>query len=143
MTIRLRPHHFLCLLTYVGKGYTPAFTANYDLIAGRLSKGEDIEVVEGPDDVCAPLLLESEPPHCRRDGVVDRDRKAALDLGNIGIAINTGDTLKLDADLLARMRSAFAQGITRSACSGCEWNDLCSSIAGKKYDGTRIRLEVP
>ena len=25
MTIRLRAHHLLCLLTYAGKGYSPAF----------------------------------------------------------------------------------------------------------------------
>ena len=32
MTIKLRAHHLLCLLTYVGKGYSPAFTANYDRV---------------------------------------------------------------------------------------------------------------
>ncbi|RUZ88238.1 DUF1284 domain-containing protein, partial [Mesorhizobium sp. M7A.F.Ca.US.006.01.2.1] len=63
MTIKLRAHHLLCPLTYVGKGYSPAFTANYDRVAERLSRGEDILLVSGPDDVCAPLLDEPEP-HC-------------------------------------------------------------------------------
>ncbi|WP_292282104.1 DUF1284 domain-containing protein, partial [Mesorhizobium sp.] len=63
MTVRLRAHHLLCLLTYVGKGYSPAFTANYDVVVKRLAGGEDILIVSGPDDICAPLLSESEP-HC-------------------------------------------------------------------------------
>ena len=79
MTIRLRPHHLLCLLTYSGKGYSAAFTANYDVIAGRISQGEDVLIVEGPDDICAPLLGDSEP-HCWRDSVTERDRLAARDL---------------------------------------------------------------
>lgn len=142
MTIRLRPHHFLCLLTYVGKGYTPAFTANYDLIAGRLSNGEGIEIVEGPDDICAPLLLEREP-HCWRNSVIERDKKAVLDLLKIGVTIHVGGSITLDADLLMRMRSGFAQGTTRSACAGCEWSDLCSSIATKDYNGIKVRTEAP
>ncbi|WP_439343967.1 DUF1284 domain-containing protein [Vacuolonema iberomarrocanum] len=72
MTIRVRPHHLLCLLTYSGKGYSPAFIANYDAIAARLSKGEDIVIVCGPDDICAPLLSDSEP-HCWSASVTERD----------------------------------------------------------------------
>ena len=83
MTIRLRAHHLLCLLTYVGKGYSPAFTANYDAIAERLSRGEDILLVSGPDDICAPLLDEPEP-HCLNEGVIERDRLAARDEGKAG-----------------------------------------------------------
>lgn len=139
MTIRLRPHHLLCLLTYVGKGYTPSFTVNYDLIAVRLSQGEDIELVQGPDDVCAPLLLESEP-HCRRDSVSERDRKATIDLADLGISVEGAMNFKLDADLLAQMRLSFARGITRSACAGCQWNDLCSSVAAGNFNGTRIQI---
>ena len=29
MTVRLRAHHLLCMLTYVGKGYSPAFCAGF------------------------------------------------------------------------------------------------------------------
>ena len=78
MTVRLRPHHLLCLLTYVGKGYSAAFVANYDAIARRLSRGEHIEIVDGPDDICRPLLGEPEP-HCWRDSVIVRDEQAARD----------------------------------------------------------------
>ena len=139
MTIRLRPHHFLCLLTYAGRGYSPSFTANYDLIAVRLSQGEEIEIVEGPDDVCAPLLAENDA-HCWRESVIERDMQAASDIGKLGIAIETGGITRLNADLLGRMRAAFGKGLTRPACAGCEWSDLCSAIAARGFEGTRVQI---
>lgn len=138
MTIRLRPHHLLCLLTYVGKGYSPAFTANYDVIAGRLSRGEDILVVSGPDDICAPLLGEPEP-HCWGESVVERDRLAARDVGDLlARPIKPGICIDLDAQTLARMREAFSAGLTRNACQGCEWAGLCSQVAASSYPDTRV-----
>ncbi len=38
--VRLRAHHLLCLLTYVGKGYSEAFVRRADALAARLSAGE-------------------------------------------------------------------------------------------------------
>lgn len=140
MTIRLRPHHLLCLLTYAGKGYGPAFTANYDVIAGRISKGEDIEIVEGPDDICAPLLDDAEP-HCWRNSVKERDRLAASALGELlPGSIQTGARMTLNPGVVQRMRMAFAANRTRAACLGCEWNDLCSGISTKRFVGTRVQF---
>lgn len=139
MTIRLRAHHLLCLLTYVGKGYTPAFTANYDRVAGRLSRGEDILLVSGPDDVCAPLLEEPEP-HCLNESVVERDRLAAQDLeGLLARPIRVGASLDFDGAMLERMRQAFSAGRVRKACVGCEWNELCSTIAAGGYSDTLVQ----
>lgn len=138
MTVRLRPHHLLCLLTYAGKGYSPAFVANYDRIAGRLSDGEDIVIVEGPDEICAPLL-DGDGPHCWRESVRDRDRRAADDVGQLlHMSIAEGTRLELPPALLRQMRAAFADGRVRAACSGCEWFDLCSAIAADDYDTTRV-----
>ena len=138
MTVRLRPHHLLCLLTYVGKGYTPAFVANYDRIALRLSRGEDVLVVDGPDDVCAALLCEPDA-HCFRDSVRTRDAQAAKDVGELlKMRVPAGPCIGLDPDLLTRMRQAFAEGQSRKACRGCEWFDLCSGIAAGGYGGVRV-----
>ena len=142
MTIRLRPHHLLCLQTYAGKGYTPAFTANYDLIAARLSNGEDIEIVEGPDDICTPLLTETDP-HCWRDSVTQRDQQASTDLQPLLKATNTGTKLTLTAPLLEKMRASFRAGPLRPACTGCEWSDLCTRIADTDFEGTRVQIAAP
>lgn len=142
MTVRLRPHHLLCLLTYVGKGYTPGFVANYDRIARRLSDGESVLIVDGPDDVCAALLCERDP-HCHRHSVRLRDAQAAADIGDLlDMTISAGSGIELHPMLLAQMLKAFADGGTRKACRGCEWADLCSGIAADGYREVRVQAEA-
>lgn len=140
MTVRLRPHHLLCLLTYAGNGYGPAFTANCNAIAARVARGESILIVEGPDDICAPLLDDPDP-HCHRDSVTERDRLAASDVGVLlATPIGAGENLVLGPDVLRLQREAFASGRTRAACLGCQWSDLCSSIAANDYSETIVAL---
>ena len=136
--IRLRPHHLLCILTYAGKGYSPAFVANYDVLAARISAGEAVVIVSGPDDVCAPLLGEA-GAHCFNASVTERDRLAARDVAVLlGEVVEEGVILTLDAPRLKQRREAFADRAIRSACPGCEWHDLCSGIAAQGFEGTRI-----
>ncbi|ARC90782.1 DUF1284 domain-containing protein [Rhodovulum sp. MB263] len=133
MTLRLRPHHLLCLLTFVGRGYSPAFTANMTASVGRLRAGEEAEIVDGPDDLCAPLL-DGPEPHCHRCSVTARDRAAASAVGRLlGRTIRPGTRLRFDAGLVRRLRQAFAAGKIRSACGGCEWHELCSRVAASGY----------
>ena len=40
MPIRIRPHDLLCMLTFVGKGYSPEFVANFERIAGLIASGD-------------------------------------------------------------------------------------------------------
>jgi hypothetical protein len=138
MTVRLRAHHLLCMLTYVGKGYSPAFVENYEAVAGRLSAGEEIEIVDGPDDICAPLLGDAEP-HCLGEGVVERDRRAAEAVATLlAMPVRSGARIRPSASLLLRLRRQFADGGIRSACSGCDWSGLCDTVAADDYAGARI-----
>ncbi len=139
MTVRLRGHHLLCMLTYVGKGYSSAFVENYDRIAGRLSKGEDILLVDGPDDICAPLLCGSDC-HCYEASVRERDRLAMEAVGNLlGQTLSTQNPFGLDAKRLALMRHAFAEGVLRDACERREWSNLCTRIATiDQFHGVKI-----
>ncbi|CAN7409076.1 DUF1284 domain-containing protein [Mesorhizobium sp. LjNodule214] len=138
MTVRLRSHHLLCVLTYVGKGYSAAFIANYDRIAERLRRGEDVLIVSGPDDICAPLLGEPEP-HCLRESAAERDLLAARDVEQLlARPIRVGARFSLDAATLASMRAAFSAGLTREACQGCEWSGLCTTVAINTYRDTRV-----
>ncbi|WP_339690390.1 DUF1284 domain-containing protein [Celeribacter baekdonensis] len=140
--IHLRPHHLLCLLTYAGKGYSADFVQNYDRIAARLSAGEEIEIVDGPDDICAPLLTE-DAPHCHRDSVVERDALAARDVGALlGLEITLGVRLVIDAARLTRLRTGFAHGESRLACLGCDWADLCTDVAQGGFAGVRVAAQL-
>ncbi len=139
MTVRLRPHHLLCVLSYVGKGYSPAFTANMTRIAERLGAREEVELVEGPDDICAPLL-DGPNPHCHRASVVERDQAAMNDLDKVlGIDVRTGAHLVLNQDLVSRLRAAFGSDDIRSACAGCQWASVCNSIAASGFDGAILK----
>lgn len=138
MTVRLRPHHLLCMLTFVGKGYTADFTENYVRIAARLSAGEDILVVEGPDDICAPMLGEPDM-HCLTESVTDRDAKASAAVeALLGMAAGSGASIRPDADFLRRMREAFGKDTIRDACQRCEWSPLCTGIAASGFDGVLV-----
>ena len=59
--MRLRGHHFLCLLTYKGLGYTPAFVENMTAIATRINAGAKVILHPGPDDICAALTPATAP----------------------------------------------------------------------------------
>ena len=138
MTVRLRPHHLLCLLTYVGEGYTPEFVDNLDHVARKLLWGEDVLLVEGPDDICAPVLG-TEHGHCTGPSVTERDHKAAQAVAAVlGVDVAAGARLRLDAATLGRLREGFASGTIRAGCAGCEWAELCSAISARGYTGTRL-----
>jgi hypothetical protein len=140
MTVRLRPHHLLCMLTYVGKGYSPAFVKNYETIAVRLSAGEEIELVAGPDDICGPLTADPEA-HCHGASVVERDRQATDAVARlIGSPLPLGACITPSAVLFARLRKTFATGEIRTACAGCEWSDLCDRVAEGGFVGVRVGI---
>ncbi len=142
MTVRLRAHHLLCMLTYVGKGYSADFCRNYDTIAARLSDGEDIVMVAGPDDVCGPVV-DAPDTHCHDASVVVRDDAAEAAVSDLlGRPLAPGARFALDGSLLAAMRAAFAAGTTRTGCGGCEWSPLCDGVAAAAFEGTRLRIEA-
>lgn len=139
MTVRLRGHHLLCLLTFVGEGYTPSFTRNYLRIAERLSAGEAITVVDGPDDICAPMLCEA-GAHCLEDRIAGRDSLALAVISDIlERSVEPGSVLVLDASRLHRLRSAFAEGTAAAACAECEWAGLCSRVAKSGFTDVLVR----
>lgn len=140
MTVRLRPHHLLCMLTYAGRGYSAAFTANFDAIVARL-QSEDILIVTGPDDICAQLLSgpEADDAHCRAARVETRDRAAARAVASLlQRPVFTGARLLIGKNDRERLRAAFKAGTSRSACAGCNWATLCSEIAAADFAGTRL-----
>jgi hypothetical protein len=134
MTVRLRPHHLLCMLTFAGEGYTPEFVANFAAIVRRIGAGEPIELIDGSDDVCAPLEASGDT-HCANASVGRRDRSALLALAEAGLPVAIRP-FAIDAERLDTMRRAFADGTVRGACRGCEWSDLCTSIAASGFSAS-------
>lgn len=138
--VRLRGHHFLCMLTFVGKGYSDAFVANMTQIIERIGKGAPIETVVGPDDICAGLSAQCRAAcdHDCTNGEIDAlDRQAVADvervLGRTLLAVHP-----VTADDVARLRNAFRQGTNRTACVFCRWKSLCDNIAQREFTGTLL-----
>jgi hypothetical protein len=56
--LQFRPHHFLCALSFQGKGYSTAFAANFSRIMQELNApGGDaiqIAITADTDSICAP-----------------------------------------------------------------------------------------
>lgn len=138
--VRLRGHHLLCLLTYKGLGYSPDFVMGMTMTARRLAAGASVEIVEGPDDICAPLCLAEDQPHCHEATVPERDRRAlSLAATVLGRSVGVGDRLVFDQDIRRRLRTAYRDGAFESACALCEWQPLCRGIAADGYAGTLFR----
>lgn len=139
-TVRLRGHHLLCLLTYKGLGYSPAFVAGMTATAARLVAGATAEIVEGPDDICEPLCRAEQNPHCHETTVPERDRRAlALVASVLGRTLGIGDRFAFDETLRTRLRVAYRDGAFEPACALCEWQPLCRDIAAGGYPDTLFR----
>jgi len=136
--INIRGHHLLCALTFEGAGYNPRFTRNFAAIVERLSAGEEVLIVAGPDDICFPVMGDADS-HCGLSRVDGRD---ALALEAVSVLmdrpLSPGDTLHLDARTVAALRASFAEGTVRAACEGCDWHGLCSRIAARDFDTTKF-----
>jgi hypothetical protein len=155
------------MLTYAGRGYTPRFTSGMDDLIQRLGSGEEITLIDGPDDICAPWLEEpgieeariekagieeagiegvaghTDPraPHCHEARITGRDQRAAADIAQLldrDLAI--GSRLRLDADLLNRLRTAYRADTIRSGCGGCAWKDFCDSLSAGDFAGCRLQV---
>ncbi|MCX7646433.1 MAG: DUF1284 domain-containing protein [Rhodobacteraceae bacterium] len=121
--VRFRPHHFLCALGFVGKGYSDRFTANMAaIVEGRLrapgGAATAIEVVGRLDDICAPCP--------RRAGALCSvqakiDRLDAAHAAALGLA--PGDRIRW-GEALARIRARVRPGDLARLCAGCEWLEL-------------------
>jgi hypothetical protein len=130
--VRLRAHHLLCILTFAGEGYSTAFVTNLASVVARIGAGEPIELIDGPDDVCAPLEGSGDV-HCLEPSVRRSDREALRALSEADPPLSGTRPLILDAAAVAELRAQFAAGTIRSACAGCRWFDLCSGIASAGY----------
>lgn len=144
MTIRLRPHHLLCLLTFAGKGYSPDFVARFEKIASRIAaENELVEIVSGPDDICAALLADP-ACHCRDANIAERDRLASEAVSELlDQPVEAGAKLQLGRKILDSLRQAFAAGTIRQACCGCQWSPLCDAIARNGFAETKILGDEP
>lgn len=146
--VKIRGHHLLCMLTYVGKGYSDSFVSNFNRITKRLNDGSLIHVVGGRDDICAgwdaPGCLKGNKKLCTEANTRFRDDTALYVINEYIFHDNPliiGSLFSPSPALVHRMRVNFTRGTIRAACGGCEWQRLCTEITEKKYSGVKLLPE--
>jgi hypothetical protein len=141
MPVRLRGHHFLCMLTYKGLGYTPDFVANMTALIADISAGRPVMLIEGPDDICQGLDAEGRlvcDHDCSKAETRDLDHLAVKEVSVLlGHALDA--PFRLSAKKVAAMRAAFAAGSIRSGCAECPWHDTCDAIVDNGFQDTKLQ----
>ena len=143
--VKLRGHHLLCILPYIGAGYTPDFIDHFDDAIARLNRGARIRIVRGPDSLCASLrrggmIFCEHAKTCRKASVRNRDALALKDISRVlrRKPLKIGDVFALTRKDIRYLRKLFAFGAIRRACTSCPWHGFCSTIADKNFAGTKL-----
>lgn len=138
--IRLRGHHFLCMLTYRGLGYSAEFTANMTAKISRIKAGAPVILVVGPDDICTGMskaCKHATGHDCAMADIVDMDETARGAVENI-LERPLNMAAPISSIELKRLRIAFSKGSIREACTGCSWFEVCNQIVDEHYSGTHL-----
>lgn len=142
--IKIRGHHLLCLLCYEGRGYTPAFTENFNQIAARLNAGAPAILVTGLDDICAALHCGDngdykDHAHCHKETAAARDIAAIKTINAaLNTTLQTGDTIPISEDYIKTLRQSYAQETLQTACQNCEWLPTCKAIAADGFKRAKL-----
>ena len=127
--LRLRPHHLLCLQTFVGHGYSEEFVLHMTLVKNRLNADPHtpIVLVKGADELCAhcPNCVDG---HCTSENPALFDRLVSERL--------TGERLTAQAApaLLSGIPDSLQinEALLDACCPGCEWKELCIKVCRQR-----------
>ena len=121
----LRAHHFLCLATYAGKGYSARFVENMSRVWHE-ARGGAIGLVRPTvqaDRVClaCPHLLDGRDlDSCAfHAAIAERDRKMIRAMGWV-------ENQQVDFGRALHEVQTRHRELMRSVCGGCEWVPICS-----------------
>ena len=106
--IYLRPHHFLCTQTFIGKGYSKEFV--------------EIELTFSCDSLCAfcPNRLNSEFKYFCND-----DPKVLSYDQNVIQAFHLQEKAYVYADIIQEINSTMTPELLDHICSDCSWINIC------------------
>ena len=145
----LRPHHLLCLQSFVGHGYSEEFVQQMSVVKQQLTDSPDtpVKIVQGADMLCLHC------PNCKM-GTCTSDKpdifdQLVLNILNRGPLYRTVDGLSatpdptvygISYDLSATPELTvygipesltMSQELIETCCPGCEWEYLCRRIIGE------------
>ncbi len=138
--MKLRGHHLFCTALFSGHGYDEAFTAAMTAAIKAMRDGEQLELLAGPDVLCAacPNCLETGGCALGTEDVLRRDGAAFAVLG-----LKAGE--KLSWPQAQNLLSRITEEGFRKVCGGCRWKKegLCSwETLSRRTRGGRL-LHLP
>ncbi|MDB6095740.1 MAG: hypothetical protein JWM09_18 [Francisellaceae bacterium] len=120
--LRFRAHHFLCNLSFKGKGYSPSFVKNFQKIHDSLNseKGEQIliEVTKGLDNICKPCPNRAGKLCSQQAQIESLDNKHAEVL-----ELKEGDVISW-AYAKHLLKNKMTLEKFEYACKDCNWKKL-------------------
>jgi hypothetical protein len=129
--VKIRGHHFLCILGFRGLGYDEKFVENMDKIIIKLNNEQDmlIKVVDNVDNICSmcPNNVNGECKTERFPGSVrERDRAVLKILG-----IEVKEVIRY-IDILNKIKENMTEEKMVKICKDCEWFSLGYCLEGLK-----------
>lgn len=122
--ILLRPHHALCLQTFVGKGYSSGFSENMTRIHQDLNRcpGQPVSFVFGADEICRACPNLKDGVCLKEESCSELDRQVAEKL-----ALKSGDVLSWGTVAALVKKRLLNTGAYQRICRGCSWEELCTA----------------
>ena len=119
--IRLRPHHFMCMHGFQGRGYSDHFIHHLSDIIGRLDDDPDqsVEIVHTLDDICMYC------PHAKADGFCDYDAKVSVYDKKARDFFMIHEGCMPFRDIKRTVYDHLSEDALKSICEDCQWLDLC------------------
>lgn len=126
MDIHFRPHHFLCALCFQGRGYSPAFVSNFEVIMAYLkaSDATPIRVIAETDSICSPC------PHRLGKTCQTEEKIAVLDKAHASaLHLQAGDLLTW-GEAKQRIADHITLDTFHRICATCQWKEwgICESV---------------
>ncbi|NOV01633.1 DUF1284 domain-containing protein [Paenibacillus sp. LMG 31457] len=133
--IGLRGHHLLCLLGYRGMGYSKEFCQNMTTVYETLREqpATMVQVVLGPDDLCAAFPADEEA-HCENRTVYERDAEIVAKLGlHVGMELSW-------AEICGKVAGHVTPGDIGHLCATCRWEPYGVCAEGVRLIGEGSEL---
>ncbi len=119
--MKLRPHHLLCTLGFVGLGYSEEFVENMTLIVEELKNQKtEIVLVVGIDDICLCCPKNISNIRCKEDSVTFYDEKVLEVFGFKEGAYVYKDLIKTIKEIATFENLEYI-------CGDCSWFENCQA----------------
>lgn len=116
-----RPHHFVCFLSFQGKGYNSDFVDRVNEILTTLKDNPQeklISVVQGCDSACEKCP-NRKCGKCQYDEVITSRDLRYMDL----LRITEGSQWSFSD--MQKIRTQIHKDDFIKVCGGCQWADIC------------------